>query len=1007
MKKPIRKIAAGTGLLATMLTAQAGTISNDLVVHLKFEDTYADSSGNNNNGEAVGTPGFAEGKIGKALAFSSAADGSFFNYVTLGAPAALNFGASTDFSIAFWVKFSSWTGDPAFVSNKSWSSGGNQGYVIATDGDGRLQWNFKESGSGRKDYDGPAGTLSNGQWHHVVVTFDREGNATSYIDGVQVDSRSIAPGVETIDTPEGLATNIGQDGTGAYTDGGSVGIADGLIDDVGIWRRVVTGGEVSRIYAAAQSGVALGDVPDPATPVVTSVSVANGATDVSPSLVFSATIEDGTTAVVPSSVKLSLDGQVVTHALQTNGKTNVVTFDPPGIFASGSQHSFELIYGDSGTPQTLKTNAYSFTVRTYENRTLPAPLFLENFDAVAQGELPAGWTVKNYTDPGTAGVDFLDPTSDAYLNWVVISRATVLAADWDAPRRLNVAPGQVVNGEEITSLVVNNYIYGESDNRGGNQVQILTSPDFNLTGKENIVLSYYSSYEQNQDSIGLVEYSVDEGATWNPVVYMIDQADIIRTEGGEVDAVATLSEVRADQPYYFDAETNETGDGSYGSFAKTPITQALAPYISGRINDNAVESKRVEIFPMPQAANQAKVRLRFVHAGTGSWYWGLDNIGLYSLGATVAPPTIDTQPVSVSGSELSDVTLSVSASGTPPLTYQWQKNEQNIANATGATLTLRRLTAADAGSYRVIVSNAAGPTTSAPATVTVTPVAASVVTGQWDFNQGDLRATIGSPLEYRGDTAAGTTFSAVPISGTDAAVMGFPATSPTQGYVMPHGAAPNGGGSFVNQYTLIMDVMFPASSDSAWRALLQTSPSNANDGDLFVNTANGIGISGQYQGTILADTWHRIAFVFDLPNSRVAKYVDGTLVNVQTLGSGRDGRWSLADTALLFADEDSETAAGFVNSIQFRSGLMTDAQIAALGGASAAGIPGGEAPIRLGIVRSGTNVIITISGEGTMQLQKKASLSDTTWQDVGAPTTEKSITVPATDAAGFFRVLKQ
>ena len=105
----------------------------------------------------------------------------------------------------------------------------------------------------------------------------------------------------------------------------------------------------------------------------------------------------------------------------------------------------------------------------------------------------------------------------------------------------------------------------------------------------------------------------------------------------------------------------------------------------------------------------------------------------------------------------------------------------------------------------------------------------ATVTGQWDFNSGTLAATVGTDLAYRGDTAGSTLFSTVTIGGLSAKVMQFPAISPTQGYVMTHGIAPNGGGSYVNQYTLIMDIMFPAASTGTWRSLLQTSTANSND----------------------------------------------------------------------------------------------------------------------------------------------------------------------------------
>jgi len=234
----------------------------------------------------------------------------------------------------------------------------------------------------------------------------------------------------------------------------------------------------------------------------------------------------------------------------------------------------------------------------------------------------------------------------------------------------------------------------------------------------------------------------------------------------------------------------------------------------------------------------------------------------------------------------------------------------------------------------------------------VTSTTRGGVTGQWDFNSGNLTATVGSALAYRGTTAATTTFTTATIGGQTAQVMSFPATSSTQGYIMTHGIAPNGGGSFVNQYTLIMDVMFPSASSGQWRALWQTNPSNANDGDLFVNTSNGIGISGEYSGSILANTWHRVAFVVDLTaaSGKLRKYIDGTLVGTQDTGFALDGRWSLDTTALLFADENSETRAGYVNSIQIRSEATLAADIAALGGPTAAGIPLPVAPSALRVV---------------------------------------------------------
>lgn len=243
--------------------ALAGSITNSLVVHLTFDNTLNDGTGRANHGTAVGAPGFAAGVIGPgALSFSSAANGTSFNYVTLGVRPDLSFGVTNDFTISLWARMNSWTRDPAFIANKNWVSGSNLGYVLATDADGRFQWNFKEADPNtRKDYDGPGGTFTaGGAWRHVAVTFDRGGNALTYVNGALVDVRSIGATPTTVDS--GLPTNIGQDGTGTYTDGGTMG-GSGWIDDLGVWRRVLSSSEINRIYTAGLGGTNLSNVPDP------------------------------------------------------------------------------------------------------------------------------------------------------------------------------------------------------------------------------------------------------------------------------------------------------------------------------------------------------------------------------------------------------------------------------------------------------------------------------------------------------------------------------------------------------------------------------------------------------------------------------------------------------------------------------------------------------------------------------------------------------------------------
>jgi len=103
------------------------------------------------------------------------------------------------------------------------------------------------------------------------------------------------------------------------------------------------------------------------------------------------------------------------------------------------------------------------------------------------------------------------------------------------------------------------------------------------------------------------------------------------------------------------------------------------------------------------------------------YYLSRNNKALYKIIYTNnSSPAITSQPSSVTVSQGQPTTFRVSASGTAPLSYQWQKNGVNIAGATGATYTITSTTTTSAGQYRAIVTNPAGSVTSNTATLTVT-----------------------------------------------------------------------------------------------------------------------------------------------------------------------------------------------------------------------------------------------------------------------------------------------
>jgi hypothetical protein len=93
----------------------------------------------------------------------------------------------------------------------------------------------------------------------------------------------------------------------------------------------------------------------------------------------------------------------------------------------------------------------------------------------------------------------------------------------------------------------------------------------------------------------------------------------------------------------------------------------------------------------------------------------------YSLGPGLPPlpPILTSQPRSLVVVTQTAVSLTATAGGSLPLSYQWWKNNSLMRHQTNASLLLRSPQSQDAGQYSLVVTNFAGAVTSSPAIVTV------------------------------------------------------------------------------------------------------------------------------------------------------------------------------------------------------------------------------------------------------------------------------------------------
>ena len=190
---------AVTGAVASV-RIYSGPLSSNLVVHLTFDGNFSDSSGRGNNAtyvpygaSASPTARFAPGMFGQAFEYTTTTDWSDIEYATLGYPADLQFGATNDFSVSMWVNYTNQNDDLPFISNKDWSSSDDLGWGIFTQTGGNYRINVTgQNGSADKfSFTDTPSTLKNGNWHNLVVSFQRApfgqtAYVYGYLDGILV-----------------------------------------------------------------------------------------------------------------------------------------------------------------------------------------------------------------------------------------------------------------------------------------------------------------------------------------------------------------------------------------------------------------------------------------------------------------------------------------------------------------------------------------------------------------------------------------------------------------------------------------------------------------------------------------------------------------------------------------------------------------------------------------------------------------------------------------------------
>ncbi len=194
--------------------------------------TAYDRSGAGNNGTLTNGPAVTPGKIGQALEF----DGSNDRVAIASSGAALNLTSALTYSA--WIYPQTFGGGSlGRIIDKNV---GNSGVFLVDNSNITSGLGFGYNGGGLVSSNSNAITLN--KWQHVVVTYN-SGTVAFYVDGT-LNIGGLSAG--------GLASDTGAFAIGERSNGAADRGFDGYIDEVRVYNRALTAGEISALYNAGR-----------------------------------------------------------------------------------------------------------------------------------------------------------------------------------------------------------------------------------------------------------------------------------------------------------------------------------------------------------------------------------------------------------------------------------------------------------------------------------------------------------------------------------------------------------------------------------------------------------------------------------------------------------------------------------------------------------------------------------------------------------------------------------
>ncbi len=204
---------------------------------------------------------------------------------------------------------------------------------------------------------------------------------------------------------------------------------------------------------------------------------------------------------------------------------------------------------------------------------------------------------------------------------------------------------------------------------------------------------------------------------WSTAGLVLTKGSSIFDQKGSTGVLVVTGEVANTGQKWTDSTKSSVGSNwgqSPTLIEVVPMTVTLPAKASGvkvyALDSKGVRKKSVKV----KKLSDGRAQFKLGSSGTTLWY----EVKI-AKGAAMKLPTIKTQPKAVTVKKGASVKLTVKASGTKPLKYQWYKDGKAISGAKSSTYKISKTKTSSKGSYTVKVSNPAGSVTSKAAKVKV------------------------------------------------------------------------------------------------------------------------------------------------------------------------------------------------------------------------------------------------------------------------------------------------